>query len=126
MKRYVAVVALAAALGSGAAQAQTYFQLMDGCRDMTKPANVRLTACDGALEKAQPDATADRAIIHLYRSDAKLGVGKYDEAIADSDGAITGMERYQPGQNVRCWARVVANKDLDVAGEACGIALNID
>ncbi len=118
-------IAAVAACGSAAAHAQTYSQLMDVCRNTRVASEPRVTACTTALSRAQPDSTADRALIHLNRADASLALGRFDAAISDADESAALMDRYQPAQNMRCWARAVANKEIEVGRAACQIALDI-
>ncbi len=120
------VITAMLALGAGGAHAQTYRELSDACRNVQQPPAERVKSCDAALSKAQPDATADRALILLNRSDAFYAQKKYDQSIADADASAKLMKRYQPSQNQRCWVRAVANKELDVARWACNEAVDIN
>jgi tetratricopeptide (TPR) repeat protein len=125
MKRLFAVATACAVLGSGVAHAQTYFQLMDACKNVSQKPADRIKSCDAAFAAAQPDAKADRATILLNRSDGYLNDKKLDAAIADADAAGKLLPRFLQAENARCWTRGVANKDVKEARLACNIALDI-
>jgi tetratricopeptide (TPR) repeat protein len=114
------------ALGFGAAHAQTYRELYDKCKSSSQPPVQRIKDCDAVLERAQPDAKADRAMILLNRSTANLDAKKFDASIKDADDAAALLPRHLDSQNQRCWTRGVANKDIGSGRQACDIALGIN
>ena len=125
--KYV-VLTLVAGLGAAAvahAQTPTYRQLFDACEKGGQAADARIAACDQALAQASPNATADRALILLARSDAHLAAKHVEAAIADADASSRLMDRYLATENQRCWIRAISNKDLVVARQACDTALDI-
>lgn len=123
--KYVVLAVVACLASAGGAQAQTYRELYAACEKDNQPAAARIISCNAALAAAQPDATADRALILLSRSIAHLTARHVAEAIADADASGRIMKRYLPSQNMRCWIRAINNTDLVVARQACREALNI-
>jgi tetratricopeptide (TPR) repeat protein len=130
-----ALIGLTAVCASGAASAQTLQQPApqlppqvrgiignyNVCVDRKVPAERRIPACTLAYTVATEDS--GRAALLYFRSDAKLAAGDFDGAIKDVDDA----DKLMPGTpdllNGRCWARAVANRDLDVARSACDASL---
>lgn len=131
MKRYVAVAALAAALGAGAAQAQVLEQYdqIKSCQDTSLSYPDRVKACDADLAKLPADAENYghiRAIGLFYRSDAKSLSGDYDGAIADADEARKLYPDSRFIMAAQCWARGVANRQLKTAKQNCDDSLEIN
>jgi tetratricopeptide (TPR) repeat protein len=131
-----ALIGLTAVCASGAANAQTSQQPVpqqlppqvrgvvdnyNACVDRKLPAERRIPACTLAYTVATEDS--GRAGLLYFRSDAKLAEGDFDGAIKDVDDA----DRLMPGTpdllNGRCWARAVADRDLDAARAACDASL---
>jgi hypothetical protein len=123
--RLLALVIMAVGLGAGSANAQTYFQWMDKCRNSQSAPVETAKACDTALSMAQPDATADRAMILLYRSHAYLAAKDFNRAMADADASNAIMNNFFDTENMRCWVRAVANKDLPTGRVACDNAIRM-
>jgi tetratricopeptide (TPR) repeat protein len=66
------------------------------------------------------------AIAYYKRGQAYFAKGQYDQAIRDYDRAGELAPNLGLVLNERCWARAVANKELNVALEACNQALLLD
>jgi tetratricopeptide (TPR) repeat protein len=133
-----ALIGLTAVCASGAASAQAPQQpasqlppqvrrVIDNynvCVDRKVSAERRIPACTVAYTVATEDS--GRAALLYFRSDAKLATGDFDGAIKDVDDA----DKLMPGTpdllNGRCWARAVANRDLDVARSACDASLALE
>jgi tetratricopeptide (TPR) repeat protein len=134
-----ALIGLTAVCASSAADAQAPLQpapqqrspqvrwVIDNynvCVDRQVPAERRIPACTLAYTVATEDS--GRAALLYFRSDAKLVTGDFEGAIKDVDDA----DRLMPGTpdllNGRCWARAVADRDLDVARAACDASLALE
>jgi len=67
--------------------------------------------------------TAPGANYHVGQANAHLARNAFDEAIAAADTAVRLEPTNWMALNMSCWARAVANRDLDLALEHCNAAV---
>jgi tetratricopeptide (TPR) repeat protein len=122
MRRIMAIVALAAALGAGVAAAQSYRVSDAVVRAMTllqqKDYAGALAEADKAVARdpKDPVALATRGSIHAE-------MGNFQKAMADQDGVLA-MQPKDPGALTNaCWTRAAANVELDRALAYCDQAV---
>jgi tetratricopeptide (TPR) repeat protein len=112
------------ALFVGAAEAQSFRTEFGKCSDANLEAKARIAACTAGLDLA-PGET-DRGMMLFDASDARLGAGDFNGAIADADRAAALLGLNRDVLNAQCWTRAVANRELDRARIACDASLAIE
>ncbi len=115
------VAASGVVLFSGAAEAQSFRAEYGRCSDVYLDARARVAACKAALPLAPNDI--ERGMILFYGSDARLGAGDHEGAIAYADEAARLIGNNRDVLNAQCWTRAVANRELEKAREACDASL---
>jgi tetratricopeptide (TPR) repeat protein len=83
---------------------------------------------DHALADLNQAAAADPQLSQVFfeRAHIYLDHRQYALAIVDADRAAQLKQDSGPYQNARCWTRVVAGRELDLARSACDSALKIE
>lgn len=122
--RSVMVGMIGAAAIAGVAEAQSFREEFGKCSDVHLEAPARLAACTTSLELASSDA--DRGMVLFYASDAKLAAGNFDAAVFDADRAAALLGPNRDVLNAQCWTRAVANRELDLARQACDASLALE
>jgi len=123
MRSILVAVGGAAALAS-AAEGQTFRAEYGKCSDVHLEAHARIAACIAGNSLAPGDA--ERGMLLFYQSDARLGAGEYEGAIADADQAAALLAGNRDVLNAQCWTRAVANRELEKARAACDASLALE
>jgi tetratricopeptide (TPR) repeat protein len=121
--RSVLIGVIGAAIFASAAEAQSFRAEYGKCSDVTLEAQARVAACMAGLELAPSEA--ERGMVLFYASDARLGGGDFNGAIADADRAAAFLGLNRDVLNAQCWTRAVANRELDRARIACDASLAV-
>jgi hypothetical protein len=122
-----ATFALTATGTSSAREAEDRYILEEGelgesladCQDGRLDGAAIIRACDAAISRV---AGEQRSVALLSRSRAKLAAKDFDGAISDADAARDSFGSWLE-DNQRCWTRAVAQRELEVAAQACASAL---
>jgi tetratricopeptide (TPR) repeat protein len=133
MRRLGILVVLALSTAAPALAQETWGKWNDSagiCYDVKNPGDHRVSACSVAIDLSSDPAVnahdEDIAKLYLYRSAAYLDVRDNTKAIADADKAHDLREFDIQILNQQCWARGVANVELDKARAACTEAIRIN
>lgn len=93
------------------------------CGNLELPARKRVDACTKAINAK---VEGFEMVLALWaRSISRLEDGDVDGAIEDADRAADLHGQDYSVQNARCWARAVGNLELDVARQACTLAIRL-
>ena len=93
------------------------------CGNLELPARKRVDACTAAINGKVQGAELTLAL--WARSISRLEDGDVDGAIEDADSAAEHHGQDYSVQNARCWSRAVGNVELDVARQACTLAIRL-
>jgi len=133
MRRLGTLIVMALATAAPALAQENWGKWNDAaslCYDVKNPGDKRVAACSIAVELAPDPAVnandEDLAKLLLYRSAAYLEVRDTTKAIADADRAHSIRAYDIQILNQQCWARAVANVELDKARAACTEAMRIN
>lgn len=93
------------------------------CGNMDVAARKRVDACTKAINGG---VKGDELMLALWaRSVSRLEDGDVDGAIDDADTAADMHGQDYSVQNARCWSRAVGNVELNVARQACTLAIRL-
>lgn len=89
----------------------------------------RFSACSTAIDLGAAPASGataeDMTSALLTRTQIHIHMEDYSHAIADADRAATYIEKFTRVHHARCWARALADVELDVALAACNRSFEI-
>lgn len=99
------------------------------CHDDEAIIRARFTACSTAIDLGDDPASGatneDMTSALLTRTQIHIHMEDYSHAIADADRAAVYVEKFTRVHHARCWARGLANVELDVALAACNRSFEI-
>lgn len=105
------------------AQASNVRAAVRDCGNMDLSARKRVDACTTAINGK---VEGFEMVLALWaRSISRLEDGDVDGAIEDADRAADLHGQDYSVQNARCWARAVGNIELNVARQACTLAIRL-
>lgn len=89
----------------------------------------RFSACSTAIDLGAAPASGatadDMTSALLTRTQIHIHMEDYSHAIADADRAATYVEKFTRVHHARCWARALADVELDTALAACNRSFEI-
>lgn len=93
------------------------------CGDPDGTWDKRTQACSAAINGGA--GGAELVMAHWARSVLRLQDGDVEGAIQDADAAGDLYGQDYSVQNARCWSRAVGDTDLDIARQACTLAIRL-